>query len=127
MTHRSAGDRRPTEVDKLVGENIRRHRKSKGLTQQALGDHVGLSFKQIRKYEAGENRVSASMLYMLAGALAVGIEDMYHGLDLTRPDPLYDGSEAGALTDAFLAIRDPRERQAFLRLVREVADSPLFQ
>ena len=56
------------------------------MTQQSLGDKVGIRFQQIQKYECGANRISAARLFELAEALAVPIQYFYEGL-LHDADP----------------------------------------
>jgi len=58
-------------VDVHVGQRIRRRRWMVGMTQQQLGEAVGIKFQQIQKYETGMNRVSASRLYEISKALDV--------------------------------------------------------
>lgn len=76
MTKRKAlaatrADHVPHPVDVHVGAKIRALRKIRGLSQQALAEAGGVTFQQVQKYERGANRVSASMLVRLAGALRV--------------------------------------------------------
>ncbi len=68
------------EIDFYVGKRLRRRRRLLGLTQQALGDMVGIRFQQIQKYECGANRISAARLFELAEALSVPIQYFYEGL-----------------------------------------------
>ncbi len=68
------------EIDYFVGKRLRRRRRLLGLTQQALGDMVGIRFQQIQKYECGANRISAARLFELAEALSVPIQYFYEGL-----------------------------------------------
>ena len=56
----------PHPVDVAVGARIRTIRKSRGLSQGALGAALGLTFQQVQKYERGANRVSASKLVEIA-------------------------------------------------------------
>jgi transcriptional regulator with XRE-family HTH domain len=74
-------------VDKTVGLRIRQARHEKGLSQQALADAIckGLSFQQVQKYERAANRVSASTLWEIAGALGVPVSYFYEGLP-DKPD-----------------------------------------
>ena len=67
-------------VDVHVGQRIRRRRWMLGMTQQQLGDAVGIKFQQIQKYETGMNRVSASRLYDIAGALDVPVSFFFEGV-----------------------------------------------
>lgn len=68
------------EIDFYVGKRLRRRRRLLGLTQQALGEKVGIRFQQIQKYECGANRVSAARLFELSEALSVPIQYFYEGL-----------------------------------------------
>lgn len=68
------------EIDYYVGKRLRRRRRLLGLTQQSLGDMVGIRFQQIQKYECGANRISAARLFELAEALSVPIQYFYEGL-----------------------------------------------
>ena len=52
--------KRTDHVDVLVGKNIRMFRLSKGLSQVALAEALGITFQQIQKYEKGRNRVASS-------------------------------------------------------------------
>jgi len=67
-------------VDVHVGQRIRRRRWMLGMTQQQLGDAVGIKFQQIQKYETGMNRVSASRLYDIAKALDVQVAFFFDGM-----------------------------------------------
>jgi transcriptional regulator with XRE-family HTH domain len=51
-----------------------------GMTQQQLADSVGIRFQQIQKYECGANRITASRLFELAGALSIAVQYFYDGL-----------------------------------------------
>jgi transcriptional regulator with XRE-family HTH domain len=73
----------PDAVDVYVGARVRALRKLRGISQTALGDHIGLTFQQVQKYERGFNRISASVLYRIAGALDTVPAEFFVGL----PDP----------------------------------------
>ncbi len=68
------------EIDLHVGRRLRRRRRLLGLTQQELGEQVGIRFQQIQKYECGANRVSAARLFELSEALSVPVQHFYEGL-----------------------------------------------
>lgn len=68
-------------VDVHVGQRIRRRRWMVGMTQQQLGESVGIKFQQIQKYETGMNRVSASRLYEISKALEVPVAFFFDALD----------------------------------------------
>jgi transcriptional regulator with XRE-family HTH domain len=63
--------RKPKDTDAAVGMRIRSRRKILGVSQQALGDKLGVSFQQVQKYERGANRVSCSALVAIAEALTI--------------------------------------------------------
>lgn len=68
-------------VDVHVGQRIRRRRWMVGMTQQQLGEAVGIKFQQIQKYETGMNRVSASRLYEIAKSLDVPVAFFFEAVD----------------------------------------------
>ena len=63
-------------IDVQIGRNIARRRKSRGLSQSALGQEIGISFQQVQKYETGANRVAASRLYVIARTLEIAPADL---------------------------------------------------
>ncbi len=67
-------------VDLHIGRRLRRRRRLLGLTQQELGDGLGLHFQQIQRYECAANRVSASRLHRIAGALNAPLQYFFDGL-----------------------------------------------
>ena len=130
---RPPGDRQPNMVDRHVGERVRTRRKQLGLSQDRLGDALGLTFQQVQKYERGANRISASKLFDAAAALKVEIAYFFEGL--TPGEPLHGVSEPEApafqhltltaedteLVGSFQAIGRKRMRRRILELVREIA------
>src|SRR2546429_4245609 len=52
----------PNPVDKYVGSRVRMRRIMLGMSQEKLGEALGLTFQQVQKYEKGTNRVGASRL-----------------------------------------------------------------
>lgn len=77
-------------VDVHVGKRVRHRRWMVGMTQQQLGEIVGIKFQQIQKYETGMNRVSASRLWDIAAALEVPVSFFFEGL----AEEAVEGSEA---------------------------------
>lgn len=73
----------PHPVDVHVGARLRVFRKEAGMSQQVLGDRLGLTFQQVQKYERGTNRVSASKLFEASDILGVRIESFFEGLQDT--------------------------------------------
>lgn len=70
----------PHPVDVTVGNRVREMRIRKGLSQQALGEQVGVSFQQIQKYERGTNRMGSSRLVQIADVLDVPVSSFFDGL-----------------------------------------------
>lgn len=89
------GSRSPTDVDRLVGANVRRLRVERSQTLADLAAELGISHQQLQKYETGANRLSAGMLCNVAEVLGVSIESLFRpGADTApqtsgkRYDPL---------------------------------------
>jgi len=66
-----------TAVDAYIGARMRDRRLALGLTQEALGQKLGVSFQQVQKYENGSNRVSAARLFEICEALDVSLASMF--------------------------------------------------
>lgn len=69
-------------IDLFVGEKLKARRKELGLNQRELANQVKLSHQQVQKYERGENRVGASMLYTFSHVLAVNVAYFFEGYDV---------------------------------------------
>lgn len=118
-------------IDVHVGKRVRHRRWMVGMTQQQLGDIVGIKFQQIQKYETGMNRISASRLWDIAQALDVPISFFFEGADPTpneaeapaeRGDLLAD-KEALELVRSYYAIPEAQRRRLFdlARVLSDVA------
>lgn len=70
-----------SEIDLHIGRRVRRRRRVLGLTQQQLGERLGIRFQQVQKYECGANRISAARLWYLAHALETGTGYFYDGFE----------------------------------------------
>ncbi len=68
-------------VDIHVGHRIRLRRRLLDMTQQQLGERVGIKFQQLQKYESGANRISASRMWDIAAAMEVPVSFFFEGLD----------------------------------------------
>jgi transcriptional regulator with XRE-family HTH domain len=66
-------------VDKHVGSRVRMRRVMLGMSQEALGGALGLTFQQVQKYENGKNRVSASRLQHISQILQVPVPFLFRG------------------------------------------------
>jgi len=129
------GSRRANPIDVHVGGRVRLRRMLLGMSQEKLGEHLGLTFQQIQKYEKGINRIGASRLFDLAQVLGVPVQFFYDELAVggaagagfgERPAESYAaeflGSREGLeLNKAFARITDPRVRRSIVDLVRAFA------
>ena len=112
--------------DHAIGEQVRARRLVVGLTQEKLGDALGVTFQQVQKYEKGANRISASRLRQIATALDVPITRFYDGggvvdgVDGAVSDPAHVREDAQLLR-AFGRIGDPLVRQRLIALVESLA------
>jgi transcriptional regulator with XRE-family HTH domain len=133
------GSRRANPMDVHVGSRVRLRRMLLGMSQEKLGEHLGLTFQQVQKYEKGVNRIGASRLFDLAKVLGVPVQFFYdeapsgaqsagavlHGF-AEQPDESYVveflGSREGLeLNKAFARISDPKVRRSIVELVRALA------
>ncbi|MDB5590725.1 helix-turn-helix transcriptional regulator [Enterovirga sp.] len=85
------------DVDRHVGGRVRMRRMLIGMSQEKLGDALGLTFQQVQKYEKGTNRISASRLQHLAGILGVGIDFFYDG---APGSPGFENGKSGFSEDS---------------------------
>jgi len=109
-----------SRVDRHVGEQIRRRRQARGVTQQELARALGISYQQIQKYENGTNRVSAGRLYVLAKALETSVDAFFEDFELPlAPTRLSVTSEETIQAAKELSsVSDPRIRNSIRALVR---------
>lgn len=132
--NQSAQSRGPNPVDIHVGSRIRLRRQLLRMSQEKLGDELGVTFQQVQKYERGANRVGASRLYRLSRVLEVPVQFFFEGLSETAPDlgmadndqtPIvYDfiqSSDGVSLAESFSRIKDSKVRRRVLELVRTLA------
>jgi transcriptional regulator with XRE-family HTH domain len=78
----------PHPIDVIAGRNLQLARMRAGMSQQRLGDAVGLSFQQVQKYERGTNRMSVSRAWDLAKVLKIRVADLFEDHALLDTDPL---------------------------------------
>lgn len=112
-------------IDAHVGHQIRKHRQSRGVTQQELARALGISYQQIQKYENGANRVSAGRLYIIAKALGTQPGSFFEEFALSlRSEQLSVTSEDVVQAAKELsAVPDPRVRNSIRALVRLLSES----
>ncbi|MBB2159453.1 helix-turn-helix domain-containing protein [Gluconacetobacter sacchari] len=95
----------PKPVDVHVGGRIRLRRALLGMSQERLGEALGLTFQQVQKYERGTNRVSASRLYELSDVLDVPVSFFFDGLERARRAPGHAALEVSGFAQAQEAFR----------------------
>jgi len=95
---------RPSPIDVHVGTRIRLRRTLLTMSQERLGDALGLTFQQVQKYERGVNRVGASRLFDLSRVLDVPISFFFDDMPESVAGP---NSAAGRRSVGFSDARDP--------------------
>ncbi len=120
--------RQPHDIDRQVGENLRRLRTARGLSQFDLAGVLDISSAQLQKYEAGQNRISAARLYCSAQVLGVTLDDIFAGCG--GPLPPCNGGRADIypsvpeeplVVDALRRIEEPVMRKMVLSFVAALA------
>jgi len=127
----------PNPIDRHVGSRVRMRRLMLGMSQEKLGDGLGLTFQQVQKYEKGTNRIGASRLQHIARLLQVPVSFFFDGAPQAhgQPEASADGSspayvfdflatsEGLTLIKAFMRIHSARMRRRIVELVEEIATS----
>jgi transcriptional regulator with XRE-family HTH domain len=119
----------PDPIDVEVGLRLRIIRKSRGMSQDALGKAIGLTFQQIQKYERGANRISASMLIKAARALEVSPGTILCPDEIGAAQPinvlalLAGQPDIEELVATYSRISSGRVRSSVLALARALAAS----
>ena len=126
-----------SELDTFIGARLRMRRLMLGMSQEALGEKLSLTFQQIQKYEKGTNRVSASRLYELAQALDVPVQYFFDGVSAEDEAVLHEAIAEAAhlslfldfvssgqgiqLNSAFLQIGDRKIRRDVLAMIEGIS------
>ena len=152
IANRPERESRPSPIDVHVGARVRLRRTLLGMSQERLGDALGLTFQQVQKYERGVNRVGASRLFDISRVLDVPIsfffDDMPEGMDATpisgprgrmygfaeAQEPLSPGiddnltkRETLELVRAYYRITDPAVRKRMFDLMKSLAPTEPFE
>lgn len=128
-----ANPRGPNPIDVHVGARIRLRRQLVKMSQEKLGDELGVTFQQVQKYERGTNRIGASRLFHVAKVMEVPVSYFFEGLEEdgsselkgAESDTLYDfiaSPDGLALAQAFAGIKDQTVRRRVIDLLRSLAD-----
>lgn len=136
--------RRANPIDAHVGTRVRLRRMLLGMSQEKLGEHLGLTFQQVQKYEKGVNRIGASRLYDMSRVLGVPVQFFYDEVPTDVSDAVGGSNTAGIagfaerqtesymvdflstregleLNKAFVRIADAKVRRQVVELVRALA------
>lgn len=115
----------PHPVDVHVGARLQLRRKLMRISQTELGQHVGITFQQIQKYERGTNRISASRLYEFANILDVPVSFFFDGFDEVNQSPrpaMAVVSTETLATAAYLEqIPDAAKKRSIRALIKALA------
>lgn len=121
----------PNPIDRHVGSRVRMRRMMISMSQEKLGERLGITFQQVQKYEKGTNRIGASRVQQIAGILGVPVSFFFEGAPTSDADgavaseagnPAYVSdflatSEGLALSKAFMKVTDPKVRRRIVDLV----------
>jgi transcriptional regulator with XRE-family HTH domain len=132
----AAPKKTPNPIDVHVGSRIRLRRAMVGMSQEKLGESLGITFQQVQKYEKGTNRVGASRLQNIAAVLNVPVSFFFEdaptgsseaatGMAESASSYVVDflsSSEGLQLNRAFVKVSDPKVRRKIIDLVRSLAD-----
>jgi transcriptional regulator with XRE-family HTH domain len=122
--------RSPHATDRHVGNRVRMRRMMLGMSQQKLGQALGLTLQQVQKYEKGTNRIGAGRLQHIASIQQVPISFFFEdapGLSdvLDESSDYVSGflatSEGLALTKAYMHIENATLRRSIVALVKQIA------
>ena len=126
----------PNPIDKHVGSRVRMRRMMLSMSQEKLGDALGLTFQQVQKYEKGTNRIGASRLQAISNILQVPVSFFFEGAPHLpghsgmgeAPSPAYVSdflatSDGLSLTKSFMKIKSSKLRRRIVDLVELIAES----
>jgi transcriptional regulator with XRE-family HTH domain len=108
---------KPNPVDAHVGNRLRVRRTLLGLSQEKVGEAMGLTFQQVQKYERGANRIGASRLWDMSRVLDCPVSYFFEEMD-DRTADASPRNQAGASDREMLHEDDPLVRRETLELVR---------
>lgn len=123
-----------SSIDKEIGTRVRMRRISIGMSQEKLGEMLGLTFQQVQKYEKGMNRISVGRLVDIAKILGVDIHFFFNGIKSGKTEPGFAEEESPAyladvmstpeglqLIRTFTGIKSAKVRKSIVQLVASLA------
>src|SRR5690242_10560852 len=124
-------ERAANAIDRKLGQRVRARRLEIGMSQERLAELLGVTFQQVQKYEKGVNRIAASRLHSIAGALEMPIARFYEGLtgrvgvaesSKDYVDDALATPEGAQLVALFASIKSQKVRRRVVELVKALAD-----
>lgn len=127
----------PHPVDIHVGKRLRQRRTILGLSQEAIGKAIGVTFQQVQKYERGVNRMGSSRLYEFSKILSVPVSFFFEDMDKPSSGTLSAGvaeetagfehekissRETLEMMRAYYRIGEPQVRKRVFELIKSLAD-----
>lgn len=129
----------PNPIDRHVGARVRMRRMMIGMSQERLGEALGLTFQQVQKYEKGTNRISASRLQQISETLNIPLAFFFKGAPVAEGGAVNGGfaesapeegyasdfvmtAEGLSLNRAFARITDPKVRKRIVDLIVALAE-----
>jgi transcriptional regulator with XRE-family HTH domain len=109
----------PNPIDRHIGSRVRMRRLMLGMSQEKLGDALGLTFQQVQKYEKGTNRIGGSRLDQIAKILSVPVAFLFEG----NPDSAPKGTNPQELV-AWQAILATNDGQRLVKAFAALATKP---
>ena len=130
-------EQQPSTIDTHVGNRIRLRRSFLRISQEKLGEQLGVTFQQVQKYEKGANRIGAGQLFQIAKFLKVEPGYFFEGLPAAKSADvgfserqsdiptagIEDTTDGIALNRAFARIKSSKLRRKLIDLVATIADS----
>jgi len=123
------GSKKTVPADRYVGTAVRFRRKELGLSQTDLAKALGVTFKQVQKYEYGTNRIPVGRLFRIAETLQVPVSYFFRDMNASdtqrvelRTVDLLRLPGAVVLLEHYSKIEDPAHRKHFLKLAQSLAE-----
>lgn len=106
----------PNPIDRHVGNRVRMQRMLAGISQERLGEALGVTFQQVQKYEKGTNRISASRLQQIANLLEVEVSVFFQGAPSTASLAVAARSSGSEVLDFTLTTEGVQLNRAFVKI-----------
>jgi transcriptional regulator with XRE-family HTH domain len=106
-----------------IGENIKKYRKEKKITQKQLADKINISEMSIRRYERGERQPTADIIDLISKALDIPIyslvDDVHSDLDYEMLKYYSDEKKFSATEYSDIMNKRPSDIETEKQLLKE--------